>query len=202
MRDIIKFLMISDILVISSVSLVSPIIAIFIESELIGGSIAAAGITASIYLISKSLSEPIFGKISDKYGYKKLLLLGSFMMASVPFMLVYTETVTQIFIVQIFGGIGAAISYPGWYALFSNYIDHDKAGYEWGFYDFLVGISSASAAVIGGILAEIIGFRSLFLIYGAMILAGALVLTMIKEPRYYDIKIKHKKIKLRYRKKL
>lgn len=163
MRKILKLLVLSDLLIISSFGLITPIISIFINKNLEGGSIAAAGIASSIYLITKGLVQIPSGKLADKYGLKKFLLIGTFLVILTLLGYFLMTNVIHLYILQIVYGIGAAFAYPPWLAIFSRNLSRGKEGYEWSVYAFFVNIGTAIAAFFGGVIAQFIGFRFLFL---------------------------------------
>ena len=55
MKRGLKLLILSDLFILMGFGLVAPIISIFINESLIGGSIAAAGLATTIFLITKSI---------------------------------------------------------------------------------------------------------------------------------------------------
>ena len=77
MKKIVKYLILSDIFMISAFGLIVPIFAIFINENIIGGSIVTAGFASSIYLVTKAALQIPFARIADKHGArKKFLIIG------------------------------------------------------------------------------------------------------------------------------
>ncbi|MDZ4226766.1 MAG: hypothetical protein U1B79_01505, partial [Candidatus Pacearchaeota archaeon] len=118
-------LILSDILILSSFGLIGPIFAIFIIENLEGGTIVAAGLSTTIFLVVKSTVQlPLSKYFIDKEKHKtRALLMGTFLIISVPFIYFFAKTVYAIFVAQAIYGLGAALAYPAWFSLFTTYMD-------------------------------------------------------------------------------
>ncbi len=181
---IIKILILSDFIIWSANQLLAPIFAIFVIDK-ISGSIEVVGIASAIYLISKSIFEIPVGTYIDKAKNEKYdlytALIGTILVAVVYFMYMYITSVWHIYVLQALMGLGAALSFPGWYSIFTKHIDKGKEAYEWSLYDVLLGIGMAATAALGGFIAERFGFQVLFALIGSFTLLGALLLLMIRK---------------------
>lgn len=176
MNAIIKLLIIADFFVFSGFGLVNPIFAIFIKEDLIGGSIAAAGIASMIYLVTKAILQLPLARWSDKEPANVrefwTLIIGYFMVALVPFLYLTISTVSGLYWVQFLYGIGAALAYPGFMAIFTKFADHDRAASSWSVYSTSVILGMAATAAIGGWVGEAFGFKILLSIVGAFSFLG------------------------------
>jgi DHA1 family quinolone resistance protein-like MFS transporter len=174
-------LILSDILILSSFGLIAPIFAIFIKEDLIGGSIVTAGLATTIFLAVKSITQlPLSKYFIDKQKHKtRLLLLGTFLIISVPFIYVAAKTVYIIFIAQAVYGLGAALAYPTWFSLFTTYMDKKHKGFEYAIWSTGIGLGTALAAFLGAKTADLLGFRYLFFFVGFMAFLGFLLLIIL-----------------------
>lgn len=92
MNRTIKLLMISDIFVLTGFGLISPILAIFIKDNLIGGTIFAAGLASTLFLITKSVIQLPFSRYVDKHDdTKRWLILGTLFISIVPFIYIFSN---------------------------------------------------------------------------------------------------------------
>jgi len=173
-----SLLVLSDIFILSSFGLIAPIFAVFIMENLIGGSIVTAGLATTIFLVVKSSVQlPLSKYFIDKHNHKaRFLVMGTFLIITVPFIYVTAKSVNTIFIAQAIYGLGAALAYPAWFSLFTIYMDKKQRGFEYAIYTTAVGISVAIAAFLGAKLAEVVGFKALFFIVGAVAFLGFLFL--------------------------
>ena len=175
----IRVLITSDFVINSGLSLFGPIFAIFVADRIVGGSIAVVGYAAAITQVFKvSLQIPIarwldrnHGEFDDFYS----MVAGSYTIAITPFLYLFAETATHIYLIQALVGIGAALAVPPWFAIFTRHIDRMRENVEWSLESVAIGISGASAAALGGFLADRIGFDAVFLLGGLLALVGATV---------------------------
>jgi len=94
-------------------------------------------------------------------------------------MYVLSTTIYHVYIAQVIYGFGAALAYPGWYVLFTRFIDRNKEGYEWSVYDTLIGLGGAGTAAIGGFIAERLGFNILFILVAIFSFVGTMILVLL-----------------------
>jgi MFS family permease len=150
---------------------------IFVADQIIGGSIKIVGFAYAIMQIFKSsLQIPIAKYLDNKIGeYDDFysLMLGSILVAIVPFLYIFITTPGQIYVAQAILGVGAAFSIPPWYAIFTRHIDKFKENVEWSLDSVAMGISGAGAAALGGIIAEKFGFNFVFVVAGILAIYGS-----------------------------
>lgn len=182
-NKIIRILIWSDILIISGFGLISPIFAVFITDQIQGGSLEVAGLASTVYLLSKSIFQLPLARLMDKIRGKRdefsMMLLGSLIISLTPLFYFWVRNPLQLFLVQGFYGIGGALVYPAWLALFTSHVDRDKLAFEWSIYGTGADVGGAIAAGVGGFLAGKFGFKPLFLIVSLVSFTGSLLLLTI-----------------------
>ena len=177
MNKTIKLLMLSDIFIITGFGLIAPILAIFIKENLTGGTILAAGVASTIFLVVKSIVQLPFSKYVDKHENKvKFMILGVFLVSLTPFIYIFATHVNLIYLAQFIHGVGAGLAFPTWLGLFSTHLDKKHESFEWSLYSTSVGIGTAISAAIGAIISEYIGFKITFAIVGVFSLIGMFIL--------------------------
>jgi len=176
MERTLKLLIISDIFIFGGLGLVSPILAIFINDNLIGGSIEAAGIASAIYLITHALLQILFSYKFNAKDRRWMLWFGTFLIVLTPFGYMNSTHIYHIYFVQFIYGVGAAFAFPSWYSLFSSHQEKGKRGFQWSIYNSSVSIGSALTAAAGAFVAEAFGFKITFLMTGACALVGLIIL--------------------------
>lgn len=183
-NPVIRFLILSDTVLIGAAGLLGPIFALFIEDFIIGGNEAVAGMAAGIYLFSRSILQIPIAHYLDKIRGEKddfwLMVVFSFLVALIPLFYLIIKTPVQLYLVQFALGFFSAFTYPAYMAIFTRHIDKDKEGTEWGIYFTLTDITSAILAIVGGYLAVSAGFP--VLIIGVVIVSvlGTALLLPIK----------------------
>jgi MFS family permease len=187
LRDInpvIRFLIVSDTLLIGAAGLLGPIFALFIEGFIVGGNEAVAGIAAGVYLFSRSILQIPIAHLLDKIRGEKddfwFMFVFSLLISVVPLLYLVISTPLQLYLVQLVLGFFTAFTYPAYMAIFTRHIDHNKEGTEWGIYFTLTDVTSAGFAVIGGFLAASVGFPVLIVLVSLLSVLGSLLLLPIK----------------------
>ncbi|MBX4211506.1 MAG: MFS transporter [Candidatus Yanofskybacteria bacterium] len=182
-NHVIQTLVMSDFLFNAGFSFFGPIFAVFITGQIDGGTIKVVGYAAAITQIFKvGFQIPVarfldrnHGEYDDFYS----LMTGTIISACVPFLYLFASRPLHIYIIQAIYGIGLAMAVPPWFAIFTRHIDKMKENIEWSFESVSIGISGATAAAIGGIVAQRVGFPSVFIVAGCMSLFGAFFISRI-----------------------
>jgi MFS family permease len=176
MNRTLKLLIASDTLVFTGFGLITPILAIYINDSVIGGSITAVGIMTTIFLLTKTIFQLLFAKVFKPKHRFYMVWLGTFLIACVPIIYLISTKIWHFYIAEIIYGLGGGLAYPAWFSLFANNLTKGKQGFEWSIYSGLVGIGAAVSAFIGSFMATKLGFPITFLISGILALAGMLIL--------------------------
>lgn len=180
---VIRTLVTSDFLLISGFAVFGPVFAVFITQKIEGGTLAIIGFTAAIFQICKSLLQiPIANYLDKNHGEKDdfySLVIGSFLISLVPFLYIFASKPIHLYIVNAIYGVGAAFAIPPWNAIFTRHIDKMQENTDWAVESVSIGVGAASAAALGGIIAEKFGFQVVFLIAGIIAIIGAITLTRI-----------------------
>jgi MFS family permease len=177
---VIRFLTLSDIIMLSGYGLMVPIFSIFIIENIEGGTVAVAGIAAAINLLAKSIFQIPFATIIDRIKGERddfwAIMLGSLACSVMPLFYLVITTPMELYAVQFFYGVASAVTLPAWYAVFTRHVDKERAGIEWGVYMTLTGLGMAVSGAIGGFFAEKFGFAPLFIVISTTTFIGSLFL--------------------------
>lgn len=180
---ILTTLVLSDIFITSGFGLMAPLFAVFVNQQIIGGSLIVVGISEAIYLAIKSVLQLPIGILIDKVSGEKidfyLALSGNFLIALSIALYVFAKTPLHIYLIQALMGLGGAISYPAWMGLFSRNMEQGRESFIWSVHSTFTELFSAGAAALGGVIATMFGFHSLFLVVAAASLVGTVLLIFI-----------------------
>ncbi len=175
-------LILSDIFFLTGFGLIDPIIAIFIDGSIEGGSIFTAGIASTIFFVTKSLIQLPFSKYVDGHDNKiHWLILGMGLVTFVPVIYIFAPNIWFIYLAQFLYGVGSGLAYPTWLGLWSINLDKNHESYEWSLYSTLTGIGTAISASAGAAMADFLGFRFSFVVVGIMSVIGCLVLIVLEK---------------------
>ena len=181
MNRTLKLLILSDIFVLSGFGLIAPILSIFINDNLIGGSIFSAGLASAIFLITRAGLQLLF---SYKFAPKDrlwMLKLGTAIITLTPIGYILATNIHHIYFVEFFYGIGGALAYPTWSSLFTAHLERGKRGFQYSVYSSGVAVGTALTAAAGAWLAEKIGFKLVFVLTGIISLYGLFILFKLRK---------------------
>lgn len=183
-NPVVRFLIISDTIIIGAAGLLGPIFALFIEDFIQGGNAAVAGLSASIFLFTKSVFQVPIAHFIDRVRGEKddfwLMFICTILTSVIPLLYLVIHTPLQIYLVQFILGLFTAFTFPTYMAIFTRHIDKEKEGTEWGVYFTLTDLTSAALAAIGGYLATTQGFPTLIIAVVVVSLIGSLMLWPIR----------------------
>ncbi len=177
-NHVIKTMIVSDFYLNAGLSLFGPIFAIFITQQIQGADIRVVGFGAAIGQIVKIIFEVPIARYLDKnhgeYDDFISLISGNFLFASVPFMYLFASKVIHIYMIEVVAGVALALIVPPWNAIFSRHLDKEQENLEWSFESVGIGIATAGAAAVGGIIAEKFGFKTVFMLGGIFAIFGGI----------------------------
>lgn len=166
-----------ELFFVSIFALAGPFVSVFIAQGISGGTISVVGVASMIFLVTKSSLQIPLSRLVDRTSKEnsivKILAGGYAITALCPIVLAFSISPGQVFLAQFFCGLGNALSYPSWNALFTHHIDKKQAAFEWSVYDTVIGFGGAAAVAIGGSLVDQFGFQSVFLSVGIIILLSS-----------------------------
>lgn len=182
----IKFLIYSDFLIFFGFGLISPIFAVFIMENIIGGTVLVVGIAETVYMGSKALFRLVFADYLDIENSETknlyFAILGGVFCSLGAFLYLIIRYPWHLYLTETFLAFGAAIAEPGWYTLFVKHLNPRKRAFQLSLQDTATDIAAAISGVVGGLIVLILGFRSLIFLVGGLSLMGTFVLFRLIQP--------------------
>ena len=176
---VIRTLVLADFFVNAGFSVFAPVVAIFITRQIAGGTIEAIGFGAAIVQLCKVIVELPLSKFLDRnhgeYDDFYSLIIGSTLIAIVPFAYLFAHSISHIYLIQAMYGVGIAFTVPPWYTIFSRHLDKMHESFEWTLDSISIGLAAAGAAALGGIIAQRFGFNLVFILGGVFAIFGGLM---------------------------
>ncbi len=176
-NPVIKAYIIADTILWSSWNLFNPILAIFILSQVRGGSIETAASAYSTHLISRVIFELISARYLINTSEKKkfqIAIIGMLFLSIAYIGFALSTSVMDVILCYVISGFGIGIATPAKSALFATHLDKHREATEWGITDAVAFICIAAATTLGGIIAKVYGFPTLFLIASVLNVLGTL----------------------------
>lgn len=136
------------------------------------GIALVAGFVTAVTGLSNMISSPILGRVSDRVGAHRVLLVA---LAGTAMMLIpqaFVQSVTQLAAVRFMMGVFMGGLLPSVNALIRSYTPEGMESRAFGFNTSALALGNMLGAVIGGVLSGFIGIEGLFIMSGCMLLVN------------------------------
>lgn len=178
-------LMVSQFLVMSAMSMIIPFLPLYLKEEMgITDPAQAqlwAGLIFGINFLSAFIVAPVWGSLADRYGRKIMILRSGFGMAIVIFLTGLATTPLQLFCLRLLNGTISGFI-PASISLVATNTPKERVGYAMGLLQSGAVAGSILGPFIGGVLAEVIGFRMIFFLTATILtIASFVVLFAVRE---------------------
>lgn len=179
LNKVITILIFSDMVLLTGLGFVAPILAIFLTDNIKGGNVEIAGFAAAVYWIVMSLVIVPFGKYLDKnhgeFDDLWFVSIGNFLAALSVFGFLFSSLPWHIYFFHAIYALGMGMNIPGYTAIFTRHVDKGKEALSWSTRAAFVGVGSGIAGALGGVIAHRFGFNTLFIGVGIFIIFSALL---------------------------
>ncbi|WP_428910946.1 MFS transporter [Niallia sp. Krafla_26] len=167
----------------SSMTMILPFISLYIAS--FGNYSDAyiqqwAGLCFAITFLTAFIFAPIWGRIGDKYGRKKILIFSGTGLATSLFLMGFVTSVWELFLLRFFSGIFTGFI-PTSQAYISTQTPKEVAGRALGTLQTGNITGSLMGPLFGGMLADAVGFSTTFKLTSFLILISATLVFTTKE---------------------
>lgn len=174
-----RLLLVSNSLILLAPALLAPIYAIYVEQ--IGGDLLDAGLTAAIFAFSAGTICLFSGRISDHIKrHRIVVIVGSIIMAIGFLGYLWVDTIQHLFLVQIVIGIGEAIYYPPFDALYSSHLNVNKKATGWAAWEAMDYYITAFGAFFGALIVEKYGFDIVFMMMSILCVLSGLFIWQLR----------------------
>lgn len=169
----------AQFLAMIGMNLVVPFLPFFIRDLGVGGDESVAKWSGLVFAAPFVLSFffiPFWGAMGDKYGRKLMVVRAIFGLAIAQILIGFSPNVEFLFFFRIIqGAISGFI--PSALALVSSTSPKEKTGYAIGILQTATAAGTVIGPLVGGLLADIVSYRSIFFIVAALcIIAGYMII--------------------------
>ncbi|QHW34123.1 multidrug efflux MFS transporter [Paenibacillus rhizovicinus] len=181
-------LWIGQFLVMGGMTMIMPFMSLYLQSPQIGMSnqheIATwAGIIFAGNFVTSFLFQPLWGKLSDKYGRKMMLLRSGFGMAIVMVLMGFATSPWHLLLLRMVNGTISGFN-PAAVSLISITTPKPKMGFAMGTLQSGGIAGSIMGPFLGGLLADAVGYRPIFYLTGASLFAASLLAYFVVKERF------------------
>jgi MFS family permease len=135
-----------------------------------------------LYTLTFGCLLMVFGRAGDLYGRRKIFQIGLAVFTVASALVAAAQQPWQLFAARALQGVGAAMVSPNTLALVTSLFEEgEKRNRTLGLWAAMGSIGAISGQLIGGVLTEYFGWRSIFLINVPIGLAGMLIAGRVLE---------------------
>ncbi|MGT2721642.1 multidrug efflux MFS transporter [Streptococcus porcinus] len=173
----------------ASFSLVMPFMALFVEDLGVAKNRVEwyAGLAVAISALASAVFAPVWGRLADRYGRKPMMVRASLMMTFTMGGLAFIPNVQWLLLLRLLNGIFAGYV-PNSTALIASQVPREKSGYALGTLATGVTAGTLIGPLIGGVLAEMVGIRLVFLLVGVILLICTMMTVLFVKEDFEPVK--------------
>jgi EmrB/QacA subfamily drug resistance transporter len=135
------------------------------------------------YLVASTVMVPIYGKLSDRYGRKPVLLFGILVFLLGSFLCGVAPSTALLLLGRTVQGLGSASLFTSAFAIVADLFPPAVRGRYTGLFGAVFGISSVVGPLLGGFITDHFGWHWVFFI-NLPIGAVAVAFVTLKMPRF------------------
>jgi MFS transporter len=148
-----------------------------------------SGLVFGITFLIAGIMAPIWGKIADNKGKKRMALRAGFAIAVSYFLIGLVTDQYQLLLGRAFVGFANGF-YPAAMTMVSLSVDEKRVGRALGIFQMGLILGNVIGPFLGGAIESVVGMRPVFYVSGiAVFIATLAVLFFVKEPRIASKKI-------------
>ncbi len=145
----------------------------------------------SAYLLTYAVLVLITGRLGDRFGPKRLYLLGLTVFTLSSLWCGVTGTIEGLIIARVFQGVGAAMITPQTMAIITRIFPSERRGRAMALWGATAGVATLVGPLLGGVLVDSLGWEWIFFInipvgLIAFVLAARLVPTLPTNTHQFD----------------
>ncbi len=171
-----------DLVLLAGWGLIEPILALYVVGNVAGATVVTVGTAAGIYWIFKSMLQIPIAKYLDRTSGEeddlRFLIAGLLLAAFSAFAFSLVTKIWQLYVVQLIHAVAFGLYAATWPAIFSRHLDKGKVSFDWALDSTAVGISAGLSGFFGGVIANWLGFKAVFVLAALFTLLSAFVLIL------------------------
>lgn len=177
---------ITELVAIAAFGVANPFMPLFVQELGVEGERAIrlwSGLIFSTHAIAMAICGPIWGALSDRHGRKVMVERAMFGGALAIALIGWAQTMVQFMVLRtVWGALTGTVTAAT--ALVATTTPRKHVGYALGMLQMAMYVGASLGPLLGGVVADTLGFRATFWVTGALLfLAGLGVLVFAREDR-------------------
>ncbi len=116
------------------------------------------------YMVAMTVAVPIYGKLGDLYGRRRLMLFGMALFTLASLFCGLAQNMEQLVLARIIQGVGAGGMISVSQAIIGDIVPPRERGRYQGYFSSMYAVASVAGPVLGGYMTEYLSWRWVFLI--------------------------------------
>jgi EmrB/QacA subfamily drug resistance transporter len=129
----------------------------------------------SAYMVALTVAVPIYGKLGDLYGRRKLMLFGLGVFTLASLFCGWAQSMEQLILARVLQGIGAGGMVSLSQAIIADIVPPRERGRYQGYFSSMYAAASVAGPVLGGLMTEYLSWRWVFLVNLPLGIAALLI---------------------------
>ena len=154
-------------------------VSLFTMQESFGVPLVAIQWVIVAYLLIVTSAMPLMGKLGDRLGKTKIFQLGMLVFIAGSFLCAISNGLEMLVTARIFQALGASMLSANGLALVTYFTTPQNRGRAIGMNSIVLAVALGSGPVLGGILSQLYGWPSIFLVNLPIGIIGFLVVRYI-----------------------
>lgn len=118
----------------------------------------------SVYFLLSAVTVPVFGKLADLFGRKKIFIIGTFIFLIGSTLCGLSQTMEQLIAFRVIQGVGAGALLPVTTTIVADIYPYEQRAKMLGFISLVWGISSIAGPLVGGFFVDQLTWHWIFFI--------------------------------------
>ncbi|MFB4393284.1 MULTISPECIES: MDR family MFS transporter [unclassified Pseudomonas] len=114
------------------------------------------------YMVAMTVAVPIYGKLGDLYGRRRMILTGTAVFTLASAFCALAQNMEQLVLARVLQGIGAGGMVSVSQAIIGDFIPPRERGRYQGYFSSMYALASVAGPVLGGWLTEYLSWRWVF----------------------------------------
>ncbi|MDT7551507.1 MAG: hypothetical protein QOI16_43 [Pseudonocardiales bacterium] len=146
----------------------------------------------SAYLLAYAVPLLITGRLGDRFGPRRVYLVGLAVFTLASLWCGLTDTITGLIIARVVQGLGAAVMMPQTMAVITRTFPAESRGRAMSLWGAVAGVATLVGPILGGVLVDGLGWEWIFFVnvpvgVAGFVLALRLVPELPTEVRRFDV---------------